>query len=126
MNIEAEFRLIASLVALCIEAGVVIIVAGGALEAMVRTARLILGGGMSNERRRDIWLRFAVWILLALEFALAADIIRTAIAPTWDDVGKLGAIAAIRTVLNWFLGKDIEAYDQAQAERAAVAAPPTA
>ena len=87
MNIEAEFRLIASLVALCIEAGVVIIVAGGALEAMVRTARLILGGGMSNERRRDIWLRFAVWILLALEFALAADIIRTAIAPTWVDVG---------------------------------------
>ena len=130
MNIEAEFRLIASLVALCIEAGVVIIVAGGALEAMVRTARLILGGGMSNERRRDIWLRFAVWILLALEFALAADIIRTAIAPTWDDVGKLGAIAAIRTVLNWFLGKDIEAYDQAQADaqakRMAAAAPPTA
>ena len=130
MNIEAEFRLIASLVALCIEAGVVIIVAGGALEAMVRTARLILGGGMSNERRRDIWLRFAVWILLALEFALAADIIRTAIAPTWDHVGKLGAIAAIRTVLNWFLGKDIEAYDQAQADaqakRMAAAAPPTA
>jgi uncharacterized membrane protein len=131
MDIEAEFRLIASLVALGIEAGVVIIVAGGSIEAMFRTARLILGGGMSNDRRRDIWLRFAVWILLALEFALAADIIRTAIAPTWDDVGKLGAIAAIRTVLNWFLGKDIEAYDQAQAEArakraAAAAAPPTA
>ncbi len=123
--IEAEFRLIASLVALCIEAGVVIIVAGGAIEAMVRTARLIFGGKMSNERRRDIWLRFAVWILLALEFALAADIIRTAIAPTWDDVGKLGAIAAIRTVLNWFLGKDIEAYDSAKLA-AAAATPPTA
>ncbi len=111
MDLEAEFRLIAGAVALCIEAGVVLIVAGGATEAMVRTGQLIFGGKMSNERRRDIWLRFAVWILLALEFALAADIIRTAIAPTWDDVGKLGAIAAIRTVLNWFLGKDIEAYD---------------
>jgi uncharacterized membrane protein len=50
---------------------------------------------------------FAAWIMLALEFALAADIIRTAIAPTWQDIGMLGAIAAIRTALNWFLAKDI-------------------
>ena len=33
-------------------------------------------------RGREIWLRFATWILLALEFALAADIVRTAVAPT--------------------------------------------
>ena len=45
--------------------------------------------------------------MLALEFALAADIIRTAIAPTWEDIGMLGAIAAIRTGLNWFLARDI-------------------
>jgi uncharacterized membrane protein len=126
MDIEAEFRLIAGMVALCIEAGVVLIVAGGALEAMVRTGQLIFGGKMSNERRRDIWLRFAVWILLALEFALAADIIRTAIAPTWDDVGKLGAIAAIRTVLNWFLGKDIEAYDSPKLLKRRKPEPPAA
>jgi len=41
---------------------------------------------------------------------LAADVLRTAISPTWDDVGKLAAIAAIRTVLNFFLEKDIEKY----------------
>ena len=48
--------------------------------------------------------------MLALEFELAADVLRTAISPTWDDVGKLAAIAAIRTVLNFFLEKDIEKY----------------
>lgn len=54
-----------------------------------------------------------MWLLLALEFELAADVLRTAISPTWDDVGKLGAIAAIRTALNYFLEKDIDKYSGA-------------
>jgi uncharacterized membrane protein len=58
--------------------------------------------------RRDVWLRFAGWILLSLEFALGADIIRTAISPTWDDVGKLAVIAAVRTALNYFLALDLQ------------------
>ena len=56
-----------------------------------------------------------------LEFALAADLIRTAIAvPTWAGVGQLAAIAAIRTALNYFLERDIEAFKAKteQAERA--------
>ena len=65
-------------------------------------------------RGREIWLRFATWILLALEFALAADIVRTAVAPTWDDISKLAVIATIRTMLNYFLAKDIAEFDQAQ------------
>jgi uncharacterized membrane protein len=38
---------------------------------------------------------------------LAADILRTAVAPTWEDIGKLAAIAAIRTVLNYFLEREL-------------------
>jgi hypothetical protein len=45
-----------------------------------------------------------------LEFALGADIVRTAIAPTWDDIGQLAAIAAIRTFLNFFLERDLDAF----------------
>jgi uncharacterized membrane protein len=52
-----------------------------------------------------------MWIVLALEFALAADIVRTAIAPTWDDIGRLGAIALIRTALNYFLERDMEEFN---------------
>ncbi len=63
---------------------------------------------------RQIWIRFATWILLALEFALAADLVRTAVAPTWDDIAKLAVIATIRTMLNYFLAKDIAEFDTVQ------------
>lgn len=53
---------------------------------------------------------FGVWLLLGLEFELAADIVRTAISPSWTDIGQLGAIAVIRTFLNYFLEKDVEQY----------------
>ena len=45
---------------------------------------------------------------LALEFALASDLIRTAVAPSWDDIGKLAAIMALRTALNYFLEREFE------------------
>ena len=52
-------------------------------------------------------MHFATWLLLGLELELAADIIRSVVAPTWQDIGKLAAIAAVRTLLNHFLGRDI-------------------
>jgi uncharacterized membrane protein len=113
--IEEIFREVAADVALAIEAATVLIVSIGATEALLKTVKLVVAGGLSNEGRREIWLRFAIWILLALEFALAADIIRTAIAPTWDDIGKLAAIAVIRTGLNFFLAKDIDSYAEKRA-----------
>lgn len=56
----------------------------------------------------EVWQGLSRWLLLGLEFMLAADLIATAVSPNWDDIGKLGAIAAIRTVLGFFLGRDIE------------------
>jgi uncharacterized membrane protein len=38
---------------------------------------------------------------------LAADVLSTAIAPSWDQIGKLGAIAVIRTALNYFLRREM-------------------
>lgn len=49
-----------------------------------------------------------VWPLLGPEFELAADIIGSIVSPTWQDIGALGAIAVIRTFLNYFLEKDLE------------------
>lgn len=106
--LEESFRSLASVFALAVEAAVVLVVCIGAAQALWGIAVAATTGHVNKDLRRDVWLRFAVWILIALEFALAADIIRTAIAPTWDEIGKLGAIAAIRTGLNYFLAKDIE------------------
>jgi uncharacterized membrane protein len=57
-------------------------------------------------------VQFGSSLTLALELLLAADILRTAVAPTWDDIGKLAAIAAIRTVLNYFLEKELRQMQQ--------------
>lgn len=55
-----------------------------------------------------IRLTLARYLALALEFQLGADILSTAIAPSWEQIGKLGAIAVIRTALNFFLSKEME------------------
>ena len=47
-------------------------------------------------------------LALALEFELGADILGTAISPSWDQIGKLGAVAVIRTGLNFFLSMEMK------------------
>ena len=58
--------------------------------------------------RMEIRLSLGKSLALALEFLLAADILRTAVAPNWDDIGKLAAIAALRTLLNYFLERELK------------------
>lgn len=65
-----------------------------------------------------IRLTLSRYLALALEFQLGADILSTAIAPSWQEIGKLGAIAVIRTGLNYFLSKEM---DQERAAEAALA-----
>ena len=54
-------------------------------------------------------LKFGMWLALALEFQLAADILATTVSPSLQTLGQLGLIAVIRTFLNYFLGKELEA-----------------
>ena len=60
------------------------------------------------ERFRSIRLRFSRYLSLALEFQLAADLLSTAIAPTFQELGKLAITATIRTGLNFFLSKEMK------------------
>jgi uncharacterized membrane protein len=57
--------------------------------------------------RNRLRLKFGGWLVLALEFQLASDIIKTTIAPTYENLIQLGAIALIRTFLNYFLSKEL-------------------
>ncbi len=66
----------------------------------------------------QVRLTLGKYLTLALEFQLGADILSTAIAPTPQAIGKLAAIAAIRTVLNYFLTKEL-AEEQKREEQAA-------
>ena len=67
------------------------------------------------------------FLVLGLEFQLAADILRTAVAPNFTELAQLATVAAIRTALNFFLGLEIkEETELVRANKAAAAAPATA
>ena len=83
-----------------------IIIVVGTVEAFV-VAFSILPKERDSRRNSAVWLRYAHWLVAGLTFQLAADIIETSIAPTWDDIGRLTAIAVIRTFLNFFLERDL-------------------
>ena len=105
---EDLFREVSQGVALALEAVSVLMIVIGAVEALGRIVVPLLRRDATQGRLRAAWLILARWLVLGLEFMLAADIVRTAIAPTWDDIGMLAAIAVIRTFLNYFLERDMK------------------
>ena len=95
-----------------------VIIAIGTLLAILQFFRTLRSG--QNEGYTQIRLLLARYLALALEFQLGADILSTAISPSWDQIGKLGAIAVIRTALNYFLSREMEQERKLTDDEAAV------
>lgn len=108
-QIEGFVRLAAQFVARLAELSAAIIIALAVLEALWRVGQVFSRGDQGqDDRKMTLRLALGGWLAIALEFLLAADIVLTAIAPTWDDIGKLGAVAFIRTALNYFLQREFQ------------------
>ncbi len=98
-----------------IEVGAAIIVVAAAIIVGFAAIEATLGAFPLFIPRRTPWgdeveiirLRLGRWLTLAIEFELAADILRTAVTPTWNDIGQLAAIVVLRTVLNYFLQREV-------------------
>jgi len=102
---------LATQVALVIQLIAVVFIAAGTLEAVATVFKgLVMRADI--DRYRQIWIRYARVLIGGLTFMLAADVVDTAIAPDWDDIGKLAAIAAIRTALNYFLEMGLRAQEE--------------
>ncbi len=56
----------------------------------------------------SIRITLGSYLVLGLEFFIAGDIIKTIITPTWESLAILGAIVVIRTILSYFLTKDLK------------------
>jgi uncharacterized membrane protein len=91
-----------------IEAAAVLIITLAVVEAAIRGLWVFAHPDMPPQSREVVRLRLGRWLALGLELELAADIVRTAIAPTWNEIAQLAAIVVIRTVLNYFLQRDID------------------
>jgi len=105
---EAALSAFGHSVALAVEAIAIVIIAFGAVEAVAKITRTMRMPRATGVERRAVWLDFAGWLVAALTFQLAADIISTSFSPSWDEVGRLGAIAAIRIFLSYFLDREVE------------------
>lgn len=92
---------------LVIDAMALVVIVIGTVQAFLAGVRAMFEFKTGHERR-EVWLRYARWLVAGLSFQLAADIIETSIRTDWQSIGQLGAIAVIRTFLNYFLEKDLE------------------
>jgi uncharacterized membrane protein len=111
------FKTITLYLAAGVEAAAAIVIGIAAIEATVRAFLIFFRGDRINrggvtdtmsDEKENVRLRLGRWLAVALEFELAADILRTAIAPTWKEIGQLAAIAILRTGLNYFLQQEID------------------
>jgi uncharacterized membrane protein len=126
------FKTITLYLAAGVEAAAAVVIGIAAIEATVRALLLFFRGDrigrggvvdrMSDEKE-NVRLRLGRWLAVALEFELAADILRTAIAPTWKEIGQLAAIAVLRTGLNYFLQQEIDKAAARQRGETAIALP---
>ena len=89
-----------------VEAMGALIIGIGVLVATYQFIGALFSSGIRDYN--PIRLTLARYLALALEFQVGADILSTAVAPSWDQIGKLGAIVVIRTALNYFLTREMQ------------------
>lgn len=92
---------------LAVEAAGALMILGGVAVAMLRIVRVPFMKQRPPLAALQVRLGLGLSLSLGLEFLLAADILRTAVSPTYEDIAQLAAIAAIRTALNFFIGREL-------------------
>lgn len=107
MALEEWVIRLTELVVPLINLAALLLITGGTIEAFIGSIVLLFRRRGDEPMRSALWMRYSRWLIAGLTFQLAADIIETSAAPNWDDIGKLAAIAAIRTFLNFFLERDV-------------------
>ena len=103
---------------------VLLVEAAGAVIIFIGAVVAVAGFVRALPRREadafvPVRLTLGRYLALGLEFQLASDILRTAVAPSFEELGKLAAVAAIRTALNFFLAREIKEEQRSLDERAA-------
>lgn len=103
-------------VILIIDAMALVVVVYATTEAFIKAVCLAAITRSPIENTRAVWLRFSRWLVAALTFQLAADIVETSITTSWEALGRIAVIAVLRTFLNYFLEKDVTEMGSRQEE----------
>jgi uncharacterized membrane protein len=92
--------------AVVLEAIAALIILLAAVRGGFRVVQLSWVRRMGPRADDTVRLEMGENLSLALDFLVGADVLRTAVAPNWNDIGKLGAIVVIRSALNFFLERE--------------------
>ncbi|MBN1913792.1 MAG: DUF1622 domain-containing protein [Candidatus Omnitrophica bacterium] len=91
-------------------AGALITVWGAVIALYIFIRKEFWKRKVAVQMNDSLRVKLGSYLVLSLEFFIAADIIKTILTPTWESIGMLGAIVIIRTVLSYFLTKDLKDY----------------
>ena len=106
---ESLLHELARYVALAVETIAIVVIAFGSARALASICRVALSPSRQRELGSQVLtLEYGHWLIAGLTFQLAADVVNTSFSPTWSEVGRLAAVAAIRTFLSYFLDLEME------------------
>ena len=86
----------------------VLVLICGVMKATVKFVKNEISHADKASVLRTIKNELGAYVLFSLEILIAADIVESIIKPTFEDIGKLAALVVIRTVISYFLGKEID------------------
>ena len=112
MLIEETIKTGTVYLAAMIEAIAAIIITIASAKALYNYLLMIFQRSNQKFTKAELRLSFGSTLAISLEFLLAADILKTAVAPSWNDIGQLAAIAVLRTALNYFLEKELQGVEE--------------
>ena len=122
MDLETVVKFVTVTLAQAADGGAALVVGVAIVRAaitfLISMGGLLRGAPSTGVPREEIRLDLGRSLALALEFEVGADILRTAVTPTWADILQLGAIILLRTVLNYFLQREIRQESAPEQQRA--------
>ncbi len=113
--LESWLKLIVGYLAAGAEIAAAIVIGGAVIRGLLTYLKILLSRSRSHfDATEMIRLQLGRVLALGLEFTVASDILRTAVAPTRQDILNLGAIVLLRTLLNYFLEREIQQGEQSR------------
>jgi uncharacterized membrane protein len=114
--LESWLKLIVSYLAAGAEIAAAIVIGGAVFRGIgLYLRQLFSRSRLPLDSTENIRLQLGRVLTLGLEFTVASDILRTAVAPTRQDITNLGEIVLLRTLLNYFLEREIQQVEQNRA-----------
>lgn len=111
--IEGGLTTAVAYLVLLAEACGAVVIGVGVLRAAGQFLRALLSSG-GDRWKDELRIRLGRSLAVGLEFGLAADILKTAVAPTWEIIAELAAIIVLRTLLNYFLERELHQIESRQ------------